>query len=298
MINPQIMTLIEVADAGSFSKAAEKMYLSTVSIMNQVNAIEKRFGIKLFNRTNQGVTLTAAGQSLYNDAKEIITASDEAIKKARRIANVEQSVIHIGTSIMRPCKPLLDLWAKVNDGTLPYRIKIVPFEDDPVGLAAMERTFGKEIDCFVSPCDIESWKHHFTIYPIGKCKCRIAVPRSHPLARKKLLTWADLSGETLLLVKRGQSVVLDRMRDEIAALHPDVNIYDAASFYDLDTFNICEQRGYLMEVPENWAEAHPSIVTIPVEWDYELSLAVLCPKHPSKAVTSFMELVKTAIPVD
>ena len=35
MYNPQIETLVQVADAGSFSKAAEKMYITSVSIMNQ-----------------------------------------------------------------------------------------------------------------------------------------------------------------------------------------------------------------------------------------------------------------------
>ena len=52
MYNPQIETLIQVADAGSFSKAAERMYITPVSVMNQVNALEKRIGVKLFERTN------------------------------------------------------------------------------------------------------------------------------------------------------------------------------------------------------------------------------------------------------
>ena len=64
MYNPQIETLIQVADAGSFSKAAERMYITSVSIMNQINALEKRIGVKLFERTNQGVELTEAGRSI------------------------------------------------------------------------------------------------------------------------------------------------------------------------------------------------------------------------------------------
>ena len=57
MYNPQIETLVQVADAGSFSKAAEKMYITSVSVMNQMNTLEKRIGVKLFERTNQGVEL-------------------------------------------------------------------------------------------------------------------------------------------------------------------------------------------------------------------------------------------------
>ncbi len=85
MHNPQIETLIQVADAGSFSKAAERLYITPVSVMNQVNALEKRVGVKLFERTNHGVELTEAGRSIYQDAKQIIAASDAAIERARHI---------------------------------------------------------------------------------------------------------------------------------------------------------------------------------------------------------------------
>lgn len=47
MYNPQLDTFIEVADSGSFSKAAERMYITPVSVMNQVNALEKRIGVPL-----------------------------------------------------------------------------------------------------------------------------------------------------------------------------------------------------------------------------------------------------------
>lgn len=79
MYNPQINTLIQVADAGSFSKAADKMYITPVSVMNQINALEKRIGVKLFERTNQGVELTEAGKSIYHDAQKMIDASERAI---------------------------------------------------------------------------------------------------------------------------------------------------------------------------------------------------------------------------
>ena len=158
MYNPQINTLIQVADAGSFSKAADKMYITPVSVMNQINALEKRIGVKLFERTNQGVELTEAGKSIYHDAQKMIDASERAIARARQIAGVDQVVIRIGTSILRPCKRLIDLWTKADDGTQPFQIKIVPFEDDPASIAAMMKSLGNEIDCFVGPCDSVAWK--------------------------------------------------------------------------------------------------------------------------------------------
>ena len=85
MYHPQIETLIQVADAGSFSKAAERMHITPVSVMNQINAMEKRVGVRLFERTNQGGELTKAGQSIYRDAKQIIADSDAAIERAKKL---------------------------------------------------------------------------------------------------------------------------------------------------------------------------------------------------------------------
>ncbi len=203
MYNPQIETLIEVADAGSFSKAAEKMYITSVSVMNQINSLEKRVGVKLFERTNHGVVLTEAGQSLCHDARQMIAASDTAIQKARQIAGIGQSVIRIGTSIMRPCKRLMDLWAKADDGTQPFQIKIIPFEDNPASISAMLKSLGNEIDCFVSPCDSATWKKSYNVYPLGSCKCCIAVSHRHRLAKREHLDWSDMEGETLMLIKHG-----------------------------------------------------------------------------------------------
>lgn len=291
MYNPQIETLVQVADAGSFSKAAEKMYIMSVSVMNQMNTLERRIGVKLFERTNQGVELTEAGQSIYHDAKQIIAASEAAIERARKIAGVEQPVIRIGTSILRPCKRLIDLWAKADDGAQSFQIKVVPFEDDPASISAMMKSLGNEIDCFVGPCDSVSWKKSYSIYPLGICKCCIAVSRRHRLSKRKALCWDDMAGETLILVKRGQSSVVDRMRDEIETSHPDIRIVDTPNFYDMEAFNACERHGYLMEVPDTWAEVHPSIVTLPVEWDYEMPFGVVYAQKPSRAFSEFLKII-------
>ena len=72
MYNHQLDAFIKVADLGSFGKAAESMYISSPAIIQQINLLERHCGFKLFNRSNRGVKLTPAGQSLYEDAKTLI----------------------------------------------------------------------------------------------------------------------------------------------------------------------------------------------------------------------------------
>ena len=50
MYNHQLDTFIQVADAGSFSKAAEEMFISSTAVMKQINLLESSLEVQLFNR--------------------------------------------------------------------------------------------------------------------------------------------------------------------------------------------------------------------------------------------------------
>ena len=75
MYNPQLDTFLCVADAGSFNKAAEKLYISPPAMIKQINLLEERLGLQLFVRTHRGLHLTRAGWSLYHDTKYVICDS-------------------------------------------------------------------------------------------------------------------------------------------------------------------------------------------------------------------------------
>lgn len=293
MYRRELTTFLAVADHGSFLKASKELYITPASVMNQINKLESLVGVRLIERTNQGTQLTAAGQSFYKDARKIIRLSEHAVARARQIARDEQQAIRIGTSILRPCKILVDLWSHIDDGTLPVTIHIVPFDDSPASMERMLDSLGKEIDCFVGPCDSLTWRERYQILPLKPVPCCIALPRKHPLSRKEKLTWEDLNGETMMLVKRGDSPVLNRMRDEIETRHPQITLLDMPHFYDTNIFNECEQTGCIMETLEIWKDVHPSIVTLPVEWDYLMPYGIVYAKHPSRSVQMFIQMLQT-----
>lgn len=72
MYNPQLETFIKVADAGSFNKAAEELYITPTAVIKQINLLESSLELVLFERTHRGIVLTSAGKSLYQDVKYII----------------------------------------------------------------------------------------------------------------------------------------------------------------------------------------------------------------------------------
>ena len=58
MLNPQLNTFIQVAENGSFSKAAEKLYITPSAVIQQINNLEKELQVSLFIRTRHGTQLT------------------------------------------------------------------------------------------------------------------------------------------------------------------------------------------------------------------------------------------------
>ena len=67
-------TFIRIAERGSISAAASDLGLSQPSASRQLAELETRFGLQLIRRTTHSMALTAAGQALLRDAREIVSA--------------------------------------------------------------------------------------------------------------------------------------------------------------------------------------------------------------------------------
>lgn len=282
-----VQTFISVADCKSFSKASEKLYISKVSVMNQINSLEKIIGVRLFKRTNHGVILTHAGNSFYQSAKKIMRLTESAIYDAQKIGGKIKQTIHIGSSMMRPCnKFITSLENFKNLGE--YNFNIVLFNDDIDSLNVMLKSLENKIDCFVSPCGSTKILMNYGFFPLTPCKCVIAMSRQHFLAKKEILRMEDFDNQTIMLVKRGNSYVVDEMRDDFIKNHPSVKIVDFDGYYDISAFNLCENQGYLMEIPDIWAEVHPSLKTVSVDWKYEMPYGVIYSKKPSEKIKKFI----------
>ncbi|MCG4808278.1 LysR family transcriptional regulator, partial [Collinsella aerofaciens] len=69
MFNPLLSAFVCAADCGSFTKAAEALFLSPTAVMKQINTLEKHLNLKLLVRTSHGIRLTPAGEVIYKDAR-------------------------------------------------------------------------------------------------------------------------------------------------------------------------------------------------------------------------------------
>ena len=292
MFNHQLSVFVCVADHGSFNKAAERLYVSPPSVMKQINALEKHLDLKLFDRTNQGIRLTEAGQVIYRHAQFLFDYSAKAVEEARQQTAAVRMTFRIGSSLLNPCKPFMDLWYQVNREFPNHKLHIVPFEDDYRGILSEIAALGEKYDFLVAACDSEKWLDLCGFHQLGTYQMCCAVSREHPLAQKECLTIEDLHGETLLMGKRGDSIRVDRVRDLIER-NPAVKIEDTQQFYDIEVFNRCAQTRNAMLSLECWREVHPGLVTIPFvsALDYAVPYGLLYAKNAADDVLKFLSLV-------
>lgn len=289
MYNPVLDTFITVAECGSFTKASELLYISPTAVMKQMNTLEAHLDVKLTERTPTGVKLTAAGEIIYRDAKFMKDYSKKSLAEAKAAEHSYDTTFCVGTSLLNPAKPFMDIWYRVNKKFPDYKLHLVPFEDDHDGILSEIKKLGEKFDFLIGVCDSKAWLSLCNFMPLGRYKKMIAVSREHRLALKSSIGLEDLYGETLMMVKRGDSGVNDFIRNDLEKNHPQIHIEDTPQFYDLSVFNRCAETGNVLLTIECWQEVHPGLVSIPVNWDYSIPYGLLYSLNAPDDVKRFVD---------
>lgn len=295
MYNHMLDTFIAVADCGSFTKAAEKLYISPTAVMKQMNTLESHLDLKLVERTSSGVRLTSAGSVIYQDAKFMIDYSAKSLASARAAIHANDTTFCIGTSLLNPAKPFMDLWYLVNKDFSEYKLHLVPFEDNHEGILCEIEQLGIKFDFLIGVCDSKEWLSRCNFLALGRYKKMIAVSREHRLAGREMVDIEDFYGETLMMVAPGDSGVNDFLRNDLEKHHPGITIEDTPPFYDLSVFNRCAETGNILLTIECWQEVHPGLVTIPVNWDYSIPYGLLYSFDAPEDVKRFAETVRNIV---
>ncbi|WP_298587971.1 LysR family transcriptional regulator [uncultured Megasphaera sp.] len=296
LYNNVLDTFVAVAKAGSFNKAAEALFISAPAVIKQVNSLEHDVGLRLFVRTHRGLTLTEAGKSLYKDAVYMIQYSQEALHRANQAARQEGPCIRIGTSLMTPVQVLLDLWPHIHELIPDIKFRVIPFDNTPENARAILRNLGENIDIVAGVFD-DGTQQYYPGSPALKLRDEpvcCAVGLTHRLSGREKLTWEDLSGETLYVIKRGWAAEMDALRDELERHHPDIHVR-TFDFYDVSVFNACENGDALLVAFPMWKAVHPLLRILPVAWPYSMPYGILHSPQPDEVTARFLTAVENVI---
>src|SRR5258708_8513298 len=89
-------SFVAIAGAGSFTRAAAGLGMEQPPLSQQLQALEREIGVRLFERLPRGVELTAAGATFLEDARAALAHVEASSERARRVANGVVGSLSVG----------------------------------------------------------------------------------------------------------------------------------------------------------------------------------------------------------
>lgn len=290
----QLQTFVRVSQYGSFTKAGEQGFISGTAVMKQINRLESELNLQLFVRTATGTKLTVEGKKFLPYVNQILSLLDTAIDETRKAGISGQNIINVGTSILHPADPFMDIWKKITAQMPDFQIRIVQLQEDLQSKNREYAMLGKNCDLIVGTFDNTTLKQSFNAIPLGQYNFGIAVRSDNPLAKLSEISFDDLKDKQLLSVPRGISDKNDQLRDIIDSNYPNIKVIETAGRYDMNTFNQAVEENVPLITVTPWKRIHPNLVSVPLDTDIHVSYGILTTKFPGSRIDKFLfELSKT-----
>ncbi len=214
----QLEFFVTVARMKSFSKASSVLYRTVPGVTRKINALEEYLKFPLFERSNQGVELTEAGEAFYADAVKIIGMTRKAVENGRMLANQTQRRLYVGTVLpSRYLRSICQEYSRSSVYKLPLSYRQLASNK------GMDALLNRQIDMHLVVGDLPmraGIRYDLLVREAPQCIMSI----EHPLSAKENIALSDLSGETLLLPPEGSSGYFDRLRGHIAHSYPAIRV--------------------------------------------------------------------------
>ncbi|MFP4481204.1 MAG: LysR family transcriptional regulator [Thermovirgaceae bacterium] len=121
----QLNSFCTVADEGSFSAAAEKMYISQPSVSQHIASLEEHFGVQLFNRRKRRIRLTPEGRLLYTAAREILGRLNEVTERMESLRSLETGALNVGYTPGMDTGPVAGVFSEYARAFPGVRLRLV-----------------------------------------------------------------------------------------------------------------------------------------------------------------------------
>lgn len=183
-----LLYIVEVAQTGSISLAAERLHVSQPNISKAITTLEKELGVKLFKRSRTGTFPTESGQAIIEKAKEIISGYEELKKQANLHAtmlNGRLSIATIPSLSMSLLPKTLSVFTKRFPGV---EVELIEDNSSKV-IKSVEKS---EVDLGLIGVLDQSPSPKINTVSFMKTKIMACVGKHSPLAHKKSVTFSEI----------------------------------------------------------------------------------------------------------
>jgi LysR family transcriptional regulator, hydrogen peroxide-inducible genes activator len=222
----QLEYVVAVADTLGFHKAAAACHVSQPTLSAQVQLLESVLGVRLFERDRRRVLVTAAGADLVARARRVLLETEDLVAAATRARTPFAGTLRVGViptlapyllpevtpAIVRRYPTLSLVFQEEKTADI---VKALAEGTLDAGVAALEAELGDVAHAEIARDDF-----------------LVALPKDHPLAKKRQLALAELEDERVLLLDEGHCF-REQALSLCAKAHAEVTSFRATSLATL-----------------------------------------------------------------
>ncbi|MBE6564661.1 MAG: LysR family transcriptional regulator [Ruminococcaceae bacterium] len=200
----QCRYVLEIARRGSFHAAANALFVAQTGISAGVKQLEQELNIRLFERSNKGVTLTREGEAFVRYAESLVGQADFMLENCKASAQVER--VSVSTQhfdfVAEVFGRFLNEWegsaihASLRENKTYDVIRETERALCDVGIIAIKASEQDLMSRFLE-------KRHLTFFPLIRSSPHVFLRKTHPLAGKKSLSAAGLKDFPYLHYEQG-----------------------------------------------------------------------------------------------
>jgi DNA-binding transcriptional LysR family regulator len=187
----------KVAELGSFSRAAEALFLTQPTISEHVRALEDELGVQLLDRLGRGATPTRAGQLLLGYARRMLTLSREAHQALERFQGRMSGELVVGGSTIPGEYVLPALIGQFKAKYPDISISLL------IGSTRQVSDWVEEGRVEVGVVGARPASRALEAKELMPDELVVVVPAAHPWATRRTTTLGDLQKEPMVVRERG-----------------------------------------------------------------------------------------------
>jgi Transcriptional regulator len=202
----QLKYIITVVKCGSITEAAKQLYISQPSLSSAVKELETELGIEIFRRTAKGITLSSDGTEFLSYARQVIEQTDLlerhylGKKPSKQLCSV--STQHYAFAVNAFVNLISSLDSDEYEFTLRETRTYEIIEDvkdfhSEIGILYLNDFNEKVITKFLK-------ESHLVFSPLFTADPHVFISSTHPLAKQKSISLADLENYPCLTFEQGE----------------------------------------------------------------------------------------------
>ncbi|WP_199619636.1 LysR family transcriptional regulator [Paenibacillus alkalitolerans] len=271
----QLAYFVEVARLNNLTRAAERLNVAQPALSQQIGNLERELGVRLFNRSGRGVTLTEAGKIFFIGAEKTLAEAERAKDSAKGFNNQPRGKVTVGAleSLVQTRLPrMLATFGQENPGINVF------IRENTTG-PLLEALKKGELDIALAHEWDDQYLPHLEhlIPPPGVCskslyddELVLAVAKGHPLEKRIAVSIREIRDESFVSFKEGSGIRSLVFAACIKEGFEPIITYECASPRIL----VAEGLGFSI-LPRLMAETPgPSISIIPLDPPLSRSVAV------------------------